>query len=116
MHNCLCLGHMACLDISPQYQVIFKDFDLKLTCNNVKGNPKWFKDGQSSIRRATYELNYLKIREVTEEDSGTYVCEGYDTTSYRLSRATSEVLVGCKFNYFSKVILLSLMEDQSPIK
>ena len=97
MHNCLFLGSAGSLDISPQYQVGFEGSDLKLTCNNVRGKPKWFKHGQNSIRGAIYELNFLRIRKVSEEDSGTYECEGFDNT-LKLSRATSEVLVGCKLN------------------
>ena len=115
MHNSLCLGLTVCVHISPKYQVIYANSDLKLTCNNIKGKPKWFREDQSSIRGAIYELNYLKISKVNEEDSGIYVCEG-DDMFFKSARATSVVLVGCKFNDFSKLILLSVMEEQFPIK
>ena len=106
MYYFLCLGLAACLDTSPEYQVVFEGMDIKITCYNIKGIPKWLKDGQSGIKGAIYDRNHLKIIKVTEEASGKYVCEGYDSISYRLSNATSEVLVGCKFNCFSKLIFI----------
>ena len=71
---------------------------------------EWLKEGEV-IRGAIYERQSVKIMNVTEENSGTYTCEGTDL-GHRFTRAWSKLFVGCKLNYFSKLIFL---EDKSPI-
>ena len=65
---------------------------------------EWTKDGEAIIG-AIIERQSITLMNVTDENSGTYTCEGYDL-GHRFTRAWSKLLVGCKFNYFFKLVYL----------
>jgi len=78
------------VQVKPTHQVAYLYSDVKITCV-YSGVIIWRKE--RTVLSSKTEGNVLKLKNVTESDSGIYACYGGHST------AQSELLVGSKLNY-----------------